>query len=57
LTAESIAINHGRTTTRELREKLLTLARQKPRYGYRRLHLLLEPRAEDERNTSVLFMP
>ena len=28
----------------ELREELLTLARQKPRYGYRRLHVLLERR-------------
>ena len=26
----------------ELREKLIALARQKPRYGYRRLHALLE---------------
>jgi putative transposase len=25
----------------ELREELLKLARQKPRYGYRRLHVLL----------------
>jgi putative transposase len=25
----------------ELREELLNLARQKPRYGYRRLHVLL----------------
>jgi putative transposase len=28
----------------ELREELLKLARQKPRYGYRRLHVLLERR-------------
>jgi putative transposase len=28
----------------ELREELLKLARQKPRYGYRRLHALLERR-------------
>jgi len=26
----------------ELRGKLLELARQKPRYGYRRLHVLLQ---------------
>jgi putative transposase len=26
----------------QLREELLALARQKPRYGYRRLHALLE---------------
>ena len=28
----------------ELREELVKLARQKPRYGYRRLHVLLERR-------------
>src|SRR5690242_14916985 len=28
----------------DLREELVTLARQKPRYGYRRLHVLLERR-------------
>jgi len=28
----------------ELRDELLQLARQKPRYGYRRLHVLLERR-------------
>jgi putative transposase len=28
----------------ELREELLKLARQKPRYGYRRLHAVLERR-------------
>src|SRR5208282_5794014 len=28
----------------ELREQLVTLARQKPRYGYRRLHALLSRR-------------
>jgi putative transposase len=31
----------------ELREELLTLARQKPRYGYRRLHVLLERRGHE----------
>ena len=30
----------------ELREELVTLARQKPRYGYRRLHVLLERRGQ-----------
>ncbi len=30
----------------DLREKLVTLARQKPRYGYRRLHVLLERRGQ-----------
>jgi putative transposase len=28
----------------ELREELVKLARQKPRYGYRRLHVLLDKR-------------
>jgi putative transposase len=28
----------------ELREELVKLARQKPRYGYRRLHVLLSKR-------------
>ena len=28
----------------ELRSELVKLARQKPRYGYRRLHVLLQPR-------------
>ena len=31
----------------ELREELLKLARQKPRYGYRRLHVLLERRGHE----------
>lgn len=35
----------------ELREELVALARQKPRYGYRRLHALLERR---NRPTSVM---
>jgi putative transposase len=30
----------------ELREELLKLARQKPRYGYRRLHAVLERRGQ-----------
>jgi putative transposase len=30
----------------DLREELVTLARQKPRYGYRRLHVLLERRGQ-----------
>ena len=32
---------------RDLREELLKLARQKPRYGYRRLHVLLERRGHE----------
>ena len=32
----------GRTGNIALREELVKLARQKPRYGYRRLHALLE---------------
>jgi len=35
----------------ELREELVTLARQKPRYGYRRLHVLLERRGQ---NASIM---
>ena len=31
----------------ELREELVTLARQKPRYGYRRLHALLSRRGHE----------
>jgi putative transposase len=31
----------------ELREELVKLARQKPRYGYRRLHALLERRGHE----------
>lgn len=31
----------------ELRKELITLARQKPRYGYRRLHVLLERRGHE----------
>ena len=31
----------------ELREALVKLARQKPRYGYRRLHVLLERRGHE----------
>ncbi len=31
----------------ELREELVKLARQKPRYGYRRLHVLLSKRLSD----------
>ncbi len=30
----------------ELREELVKLARQKPRYGYRRLHAVLERRGQ-----------
>ncbi|MHB1939068.1 MAG: IS3 family transposase [Acidobacteriaceae bacterium] len=30
----------------ELREDLVKLARQKPRYGYRRLHAVLERRGQ-----------
>jgi len=30
----------------ELREEMITLARQKPRYGYRRLHVLLDRRGQ-----------
>ena len=35
-----------RTVTRSLRSELVKLARQKPRYGYRRLHALLERRGD-----------
>ena len=38
-------MSRGRTATRNLREELVKLARQKPRYGYRRLHALLGRRA------------
>ena len=31
----------------ELREELVKLARQKPRYGYRRLHALLSRRGQE----------
>jgi putative transposase len=31
----------------QLREELVKLARQKPRYGYRRLHALLERRGQE----------
>src|SRR5271168_5342983 len=31
----------------ELREELVKLARQKPRYGYRRLHVLLERQGQE----------
>jgi putative transposase len=37
----------SRRDDRELRERLLALAREKPRYGYRRLHVLLR---RDEQN-------
>ena len=38
----------------ELREELVKLARQKPRYGYRRLHAVLEPsRPRGEREASL----
>ena len=37
-------MSRGRIATPGLREALLTLARQKPRYGYRRLHALLSRR-------------
>lgn len=32
---------HSRRDDRDLRDRLLELARDKPRYGYRRLHVLL----------------
>jgi putative transposase len=32
-----------------LRERLVALAREKPRYGYRRLHVLLKRHEPDER--------
>jgi transposase len=32
----------------ELREEMVKLARQKPRFGYRRLHALLERRGHEE---------
>ena len=40
-------MSRGRTATSELREELVKLARQKPRYGYRRLHALLERRGHE----------
>jgi putative transposase len=36
----------GREANGELREKLVELAREKPRYGYRRLHVLLAREGE-----------
>jgi putative transposase len=38
----------------ELRQELVKLARQKPRYGYRRLHAVLERRGA-ERSEKITF--
>ena len=40
-TARPIVMSRGRTGTRKLREALLMVAKQQPRYGYRRLWALL----------------
>jgi hypothetical protein len=44
-----------RITTRKLREELLKLARQKPRYGYRRLLVLLSKCGQAKRRERSLL--